>query len=386
MRQALRNGRVLSGEGFLDRHVVLLDGTHIEGVVAEDDARVSGATPVDLAGRWLLPGFIDTQVNGGGGVQFNESPSVESIRAIGRAHRHFGTTGFLPTLISDDADVMARAIAAVEAGIAAGVPGLLGIHIEGPFLNETRKGVHDAAKFRPLDEEALTLLCSMRAGLTLVTLAPEVTEPGMIARLTKAGVLVSAGHSDAGHSRIGVALGEGLRGFTHLFNAMSQMTAREPGVVGAALEDPHSWCGIIVDGRHVDPATLRVALRAKRPERFMLVTDAMACVGTEQRTFCLQGRRIEVRDGVCLDEDGVLAGSALDMARAVRNSIEFLGLELDQAVNMASLQPAEFLGLGTSLGRIAAGYRANLVLLDTHLQVVDSWIDGRSLRLHGEGA
>ncbi|NNM62869.1 MAG: N-acetylglucosamine-6-phosphate deacetylase, partial [Steroidobacteraceae bacterium] len=151
-------------------------------------------------------------------------------------------------------------------------------------------------------------------------------------------------------------------------------------------EDPHSWCGIIVDGRHVDPATLRVALRAKRPERFMLVTDAMACVGTEQRTFCLQGRRIEVRDGVCLDEDGVLAGSALDMARAVRNSIEFLGLELDQAVNMASLQPAEFLGLGTSLGRIAAGYRANLVLLDTHLQVVDSWIDGRSLRLHGEGA
>ncbi len=386
MRQALRNGRVLSGEGFLERHVVLLDGTHIEGVVAEDDARVSGAIPVDLAGRWLLPGFIDTQVNGGGGVQFNENPSVESIRAIGRAHRRFGTTGFLPTLISDDADVMARAIAAVEAGIAAGVPGLLGIHIEGPFLNETRKGVHDAAKFRPLDEEALTLLCSMRAGLTLVTLAPEVTEPGMIARLTKAGVLVSAGHSDAGHARIGVALGEGLRGFTHLFNAMSQMTAREPGVVGAALEDPHSWCGIIVDGRHVDPATLRVALRAKRPERFMLVTDAMACVGTEQRTFCLQGRRIEVRDGVCLDEDGVLAGSALDMARAVRNSIEFLGLELDQAVNMASLQPAEFLGLGTSLGRIAAGYRANLVLLDTHLQVVDSWIDGRSLRLHGEGA
>lgn len=386
MRQALRNGRVLTGRGFLERHVVLLDGTHIEGVVAEDDARVSGATPVDLAGCWLLPGFIDTQVNGGGGVQFNEHPSVESIRAIGRAHRRFGTTGFLPTLISDDADVMARAIAAVEAGIAAGVPGLLGIHIEGPFLNETRKGVHDAAKFRLLDEEALTLLSSMRAGLTLVTLAPEVTAPGMIARLTKAGVLVSAGHSDAGHARIGVALGEGLRGFTHLFNAMSQMTAREPGVVGAALEDPHSWCGIIVDGRHVDPATLRVALRAKCRERFMLVTDAMACVGTEQRAFCLQGRRIEVRDSVCLDEDGVLAGSALDMARAVRNSIEFLGLELDQAVNMASLQPAEFLGLGTSLGRIAAGYRANLVLLDTHLQVVDSWIDGRSLRLHGEGA
>ncbi|HVC02296.1 MAG TPA: N-acetylglucosamine-6-phosphate deacetylase [Steroidobacteraceae bacterium] len=385
MAYALRNGRVLTDEGFLEHRAVLIDGADIVAVCPEEDQRLAAATSVDLAGRLLLPGFIDTQVNGGGGVQFNEDPCVGSIRAIGRAHRRCGTTGFLPTLISDDPVVMARAIAAVEAALAAGVPGVLGIHIEGPFLNEARKGVHDPAKFRDLDAAALRLLTSMRAGKTLVTLAPEVTAPGAIPRLVQAGVLVSAGHSNASHAEIRRALGEGLRGFTHLFNAMSQMTGREPGVVGAALEDPDSWCGIIVDGRHVDPVVLRIALRAKAPERFMLVTDAMACVGTEQRSFMLQGRRIEVQDGVCIDEDGVLAGSALDMAHAVRNAITLLGLELPAAVRMASRNPAEFLGLDASLGRIAPGYRANFVVADDELRAEDTWIDGRSLRLHGEG-
>src|SRR5882672_7004696 len=223
-----------------------------------------------------------------------DAPSVESIRAIGRAHRRFGTTGFLPTLISTDPDIMTRAIAAVRGAIEAGVPGVLGIHIEGPYLSLARKGVHDPAKLRELDASALGLLTSLRGGRTLVTLAPEVTTPQIIEKLVAAGVVVSAGHTNATYAEISIALRHGLTGFTHLFNAMSQLTGREPGAVGAALEDPTSWCGIIVDGAHTDPVVLRIALRCKPHDRFMLVTDAMPSVGTNNDSFELQGRRITV--------------------------------------------------------------------------------------------
>ncbi len=384
MPYALVNGRVLTETGFAQNRAVLVDDGRIVAVLAGDDPRCADCTPVDLGGRMLLPGFIDTQVNGGGGVQLNQDPSVEAIRRIGRAHRRFGTTGFLPTLISDEPAVMARAIAAVDAAIAAGVPGLLGLHIEGPFLNEARKGVHDPAKFRDLDDAAVRLLTSLRAGKTVVTLAPEVTTPQIIADLSAAGVLVSAGHSDASYAVVQSALRSGLRGFTHLFNTMSQMSAREPGVVGAALEDAASWCGMIVDGRHVDPVVLRIALRCRPHDRFMLVTDAMACVGTAQSSFTLQGRHIEVRNGVCVDESGVLAGSALDMAGAVRNAAAMLGLGLEEAARMASTYPAAFLGLERELGRIAAGWRASFVIADDDLGIHDTWIDGRSARLHGD--
>ena len=384
MTYALVNGRLLTDAGCVRGRTVLVEGSRITAVVADEDPRSMNCTPIDLGGRLLLPGFIDTQVNGGGGVQFNQDPSVAAIRAIGRAHRRFGTTGFLPTLISDEPAVMARAIAAVGDAMAAGVPGLLGIHIEGPFLNEARKGVHDPAKFRDLDDAAVRLLTSLATGKTMVTLAPEVTTPEVIARLSAAGVLVSAGHSDATYAVIQSALASGLRGFTHLFNTMSQMTAREPGVVGAALDDPNSWCGIIVDGHHVDPVMLRIALRCRPHDRFMLVTDAMACVGTAQRTFDLQGRHIEVRDGMCVDENGVLAGSALDMASAVRNAVSMLGLKLADAVGMASRHPAEFLGLDREIGRIEAGWRASFVVAEDDLGIHDTWIDGRSARLHGE--
>ena len=384
MTYALVNGRLLTDAGFVRGSAVLVDGGRITAVVADADPRCASGTQVDLGGRLLLPGFIDTQVNGGGGVQFNQDPSVAAIRAIGRAHRRFGTTGFLPTLISDEPAVMARAIAAVGQAIAAGVPGLLGIHIEGPFLNEARKGVHDPAKFRDLDDAAVRLLTSLPVGKTMVTLAPEVTTPEVIGRLSAAGVLVSAGHSDATYAVIQSALASGLRGFTHLFNTMSQMTGREPGVVGAALDDATSWCGIIVDGRHVDPVMLRIALRCRPHDRFMLVTDAMACVGSAQVEFDLQGRHIEVRDGVCVDESGVLAGSALDMASAVRNAVTMLGLDLADAARMAGRNPAEFLGLDHELGRIEAGWRATFVIAGDDLHIHDTWIDGRSANLHGE--
>lgn len=374
MITALENGRILTGSGFIDGSV-LIDGDRIaavvEGPAPEADARR------DLGGRRLVPGFIDTQVNGGGGVLFNDAPTVEAIARIGAAHRRFGTTGFLPTLISDDLDTVAQAIAAVEAAIAVGVPGVLGIHIEGPFLNSRRKGIHDSSKFRTLDDAALPLLTSLKGGRTLITLAPETTTPALIARLVEAGAIVAAGHTNASYRTIRGALDAGLRGFTHLFNAMSPLTSREAGVVGAALDDQDSWCGLIVDGRHVDPVVMRIALRAKRHDRFMLVTDAMPNVGADAQTFMLQGRQIRVVDGACLDEDGTLAGSALDMGSAVRNAVSMLGLDLEEAVRMASRAPAGFLGLGGSHGEIALGHRADLVLLDDEARVEETWIGGR---------
>jgi N-acetylglucosamine-6-phosphate deacetylase len=375
---ALLNGRILQGDALVEGRCLLIENGRISGVLDPADSRCRQARRHDLAGALLLPGFIDPQVNGGGGVLFNDAPSVDAIRAIGRAHRPFGTTGFLPTLISDDLEVVARAIAAVRGAIESGVPGVLGIHIEGPFLNVERKGVHDPAKLRELDTSAVGLLTSLRGGRTLVTLAPEMTTPDIIERLVAAGVVVSAGHTNATYAQISVALRHGLSGFTHLFNAMSQLTGREPGTVGAALADPGSWCGIIVDGLHTDPVVLRIALKCKPQNRFMLVTDAMPSVGTSVDSFELQGRRITVSGTVCLDEDGRLAGSNIDMASCVRNAMSMLELTLPQAVRMASQWPAEFLGLAQELGTIAPGYRANLVAADERLQVLETWIDGRS--------
>ena len=376
MREALINGRIMARSRILTAHAVVIEDGWIADIVTDEDAGLKGLTIHDLKGALLLPGFIDTQVNGGGGVLFNDDPSVETIHKIGAAHRKFGTTGFLPTLISDDLGKVKRAIEAVAAALKDGVPGVLGIHIEGPFLSPARKGVHDAAKFRALDEEAFALLTSLETAKTLVTLAPEMTTPEMIARLAGAGVIVAAGHTDASYDTMREALARGVTGFTHLFNAMSQLTGREPGVVGAALSDAASYCGIIVDGRHVHPDVLKLARKCKPHDRFMLVTDAWSNVGTELTSFQLQGATITVKDGVCVDENGILAGSAMDMSRAVRNAMELLGLDLHDAVTMASRAPASFLGLADRYGEIAKGLRANFVAADDALSVRETWIDG----------
>ncbi len=376
---ALINGRVLTDRGAVEGRAVLIEDARIKDVVKPSEIPAA-ADRRDLEGGLLLPGFIDVQVNGGGGALFSDAPSVETIAKIALAHSRFGTTGLLPTLISGDFALIRAAIEAVDAAIEARVPGVLGIHVEGPFLSYERKGIHDASKFRALDDEAFALLTSAKHGKTLVTLAPEETTPDMIGKLAKAGVIVSAGHTDATYAQIRVALDRGLRGFTHLFNAMSPLTAREPGTVGAALEDQDSFCGFIADGRHVDPAVLRVALRCRRLDRMMLVTDAMPSVGTTNRSFMLQGRTITVKDGVPLAPDGTLAGTHLDMATAVRNAMELLGLDLIAAVAMATRNPATFLGLADELGSIRAGHRANLVLVNDALNVLETWIDGRAQR------
>ena len=377
MAEALVNARVMLPSGLRDDVCVVIDGADIRAVSSSPPADVRR---IDLGGRMLLPGFIDVQVNGGGGALFNDSPAVETIATIAAAHRRFGTTGLLPTLISDDLSVVEAAIAATDAAIEAGVPGVLGIHIEGPFLSPTRHGIHLTSKLRPLEDDFVDLLASARRGRTVVTLAPERATPGQIARLRQAGVIVSAGHSDADYATVRGAIDAGLTGFTHLFNAMSQLANRAPGMVGAALEDDATYAGVIVDGLHLHPATLRVAIRAKGADHLMLVTDAMPSVGSDAGEFMLQGRRI-TRDGDMLkSDDGVLAGSTLTMAAAVANMIEQGRVTLRQAAAMASATPARFLGLADRTGAIVAGLRADLVALDDDFTVTESWIAGVSSR------
>ncbi len=377
MPTALVNGRVLLEKGFATGMAVIVDSDRISALVDEPQLPAE-MDRHDLGGGLLVPGFIDTQVNGGGGVLFNDAPTVETIRTIGEAHRRYGTTSFLPTLISDDLHVIRSGIEAVNSAIAQGVPGVLGIHIEGPFLNEHRKGIHDADKIRALDEEGWAVLTSLKSGRTMVTVAPECTTPEMIARLVSAGVIVSAGHTNGKYADVEAAVAAGLSGITHLFNAMSPLGAREPGVVGAALGIDSTYCGIILDGQHVSPATLKIALRCKPHDRFMLVTDAMPTVGSESKEFVLQGKPIVARNGACLDENGRLAGSDLDMAWAVRNAIELLDLPTETAFAMASAAPAAFLRLDQEFGRIAAGHRADLALLDDRLTVRQTWIGGET--------
>jgi N-acetylglucosamine-6-phosphate deacetylase len=376
MLQALTNIRIVARDRISDRHAVLIENGWIADLVGSDDPRLKQMPCRDLGGSLLLPGFIDTQVNGGGGVLFNDAPTVGTIRRMGAAHRKFGTTGFLPTLISDDLSVMERAIGAVAAAIREGTPGVLGIHLEGPFLSPARKGVHNAEKFRQIDARALELLTSLKGAKTLVTLAPEMTTPETIGRLTRAGVIVAAGHTNATYDDIIESYRHGLTGFTHLFNAMSPLTAREPGVVGAALSNPDCYCGIIADARHVHPETLKLALRCKPHDRFMLVTDGLANVGTNEDSFKLLNATIRIKNGVYVDENGTLAGSALDMRQAVRNAMRYLDVDLCEALTMASAAPARFLGLDHEIGAIAKGLRANFVVADDDLNIQETWIDG----------
>ncbi|WAC62641.1 N-acetylglucosamine-6-phosphate deacetylase [Pseudoxanthomonas sp. SL93] len=372
---ALLNARVLTSEGFVTGLAVVMQEGRIADLVA-NDAIPGDAARRDLHGAWLLPGFIDAQVNGGGGVLFNNTTTVDAIRTIAQAHRRFGTTGLLPTLISDDASVMQRAIDATHDAIAQGVPGVLGIHLEGPYLAPARKGTHDAGKFRVPGADEVRMATSLENGVTLLTLAPEQVPADTIRSMVERGAIVVAGHTAATYEQVRAGIEAGITGFTHLYNAMSPLQGREPGAVGAALEDDGSWCGVIVDGVHVHPASLRVALAAKPRGKVFLVTDAMPMVGSDDPSFDLYGETITAIDGVVRNAAGALAGSALDMGTAVRNSVRLLGLTLDEAARMASTYPAEFLGLGASHGRIAPGYRADLVALDEDLRVVDTWIAG----------
>ena len=374
-RVRVANGSVVAPGGVLAGAEIMVDDDRIASIASI--AHDGHADIIDLAGGWLMPGFIDTQVNGGGGVLFNDRTDVDGIRAIGAAHARYGTTGFLPTLISEEPARIAVALDAVDAAIDAGVPGVLGVHIEGPILNPARKGIHDAAKFRLLDPAIVALLTRPRRGRVMVTLAPELVAIDDLRALVAAGVIVSAGHSEADYATMIAAFDAGLTGITHLFNAMAPLHQREPGLVGATLDDPRPWSGLIVDGVHVAAPVLRIALKMRPLDRLMLVTDAMPSVGAVDKGFMLQGRRIDVADGICTYADGTLAGSDLDMAAAVANCVADLGIAPETAAAMAATHPAAFLGLSAERGRLAAGLRADWVVLDAALNPVETWIGGR---------
>jgi N-acetylglucosamine-6-phosphate deacetylase len=372
---ALTGARLFDGSDLHEDRAVVVDGDRIVAVLRERDLPLN--VQRNRVDGLLAPGFIDIQVNGGGGVLFNDVRTVQGIRRIGEAHRTFGTTGYLPTFITDTRERMVEAVEAVRQALVERIPGVLGIHLEGPFLNPERKGVHEESQIRPLEEADIAIMTSLQRGVTQVTLAPEMVRLDAIRRLSAAGVIVSAGHTKADYSTTQDACRSGLRGFTHLFNAMPPMAGRDPGVIGAALDGGETWCGLIVDGHHVDDACLRIAIGAKGSDRMMLVTDAMSPVGSDIVEFDLLGKKVYRTNGRLTTAEGTLAGSDLDMASAVRNAVERLGLPLPTALKMASLAPATFLRIDHELGRIAVGYRASLVLLNDDLTVQSTWIDGR---------
>ena len=376
MLQAIVNGCIFDGESVREHKAVLIEGEHIVAVVDPEQVPADIGASYDLEGGTLIPGFIDLQVNGGGGVLFTAAPTVDSLRTIGAAHRQYGTTGFLPTLISTRFDVMREAVSAVAEAIAIGTPGVLGLHLEGPFLSPERKGVHDAGKFCQLDQTGLDILTSLQVGSTVVTLAPELTSPQMISRLVEEGVIVCGGHSGATYAQTRDALAQGLSGFTHLYNAMTPLQSREPGMVGAALADDDSWFGIIADGHHIHPAAFSVAVAAKKRGGALLVTDAMPTVGSPDTSFILDGKTIVASEGRVTNAEGTLAGSDLTMLSAVNNAAEFARLDWFEAVRMASLYPARALGLERELGAIRPGFRASLLALDSAHRIRARWING----------
>lgn len=377
MIQSIINGHVFNGESLLKDHAVVIEGDKVLNVLPQRQLTGDIQVGFDLNGQTLAPGFIDLQVNGGGGLMFNNTLTVEGLRTLANAHRQYGTTALLPTLITDSYAVMRQAIAAVKQAIEEGVPGIIGIHLEGPFLNPEKKGAHAVEKFCVIDEQGFEVISSLTVGKTLVTIAPELTTSDMIKRIRNQGIVICAGHTGADYNQTCEGLAAGVTGFTHLYNAMTPLLSREPGMVGAALNDENSWFGIIADGFHMHPAAFRVAVAAKQSGGAVLVTDAMATVGSEDKSFVLDCETIYAVEGRCTNAAGSLAGSDLDMNSAIKNAMKFARIDWMEAVRMATVYPAKALGVDRQLGYIKSGYQANFVSLDSQINVTDTWIDGQ---------
>ncbi|WP_375756678.1 N-acetylglucosamine-6-phosphate deacetylase [Corallococcus exercitus] len=380
----LQGARVFTGDQLLEGHAVVLEGDTVHAVVPSS-AIPTRATVHTLPGDTLLaPGFVDVQVNGAGGVLFNDTPTEEAALAIASAMRACGTTGLLPTFITDDAARMREACEAALTATSRPDSGVLGIHLEGPFISRERAGVHVPSFIRTPDPRDLDYLTALprrfaaHGGRVLMTLAPECVDDATLRRLATAGVVLSAGHTAATSERTTQALHAGVRGFTHLFNAMPPVMNRQPGPVVAALTQDDAWCGVIADGVHVHADNLRLLLKVKPPGKVFLVTDAMPPVGTPVTSFTLQGRTILRRHGRLETGDGTLAGADIDLTAAVRHCVHALGVPVEEALRMASLHPATFMGLHGHRGRIAPGQRADLVLLKPDLSVHSTWVGGQA--------
>ena len=380
-RTAFLGARIFDGEEWIEGGALLINDGVVEGVVAAADVPF-GVARHELDGGMLVPGFIDLQVNGGGGVLLNDDRSLSGLRTICGAHYQFGTTALLPTLITDTPEITAETVEAGKAALAEQVPGFIGLHLEGPHLSIARKGAHDPALIRPMNEEDLASLVAARQALPhlLSTVAAETVTPEQIARLAEAGVVVSIGHSDASMAQVAAAAEAGASMATHLFNAMSQIGNREPGVAGAVLALGKLSAGLIADGIHVHPETIGIALRAKTgPANIFLVTDAMALTGSDLQSFTLNGRVIHRANGALRLEDGTLAGADLTMIDAIKYMRDVVGISLEEALRMATLYPARAIGAGHRHGFLGQGGVASFVHLSDELAVRSTWIDGASV-------
>jgi len=373
----LRNAKIFDGESFVQGQCVKIHGGRIEAVLSEDD--VPNGIPVeDLNGQLLVPGFVDVQVNGGGGVMFNDEQSVTALATIAAGHRKFGTTTLMPTLITDTFDVMANAATAIKQAIAEGTLGIRGVHFEGPYFSMARRGVHAEELVRSVDEGALELFTQEGLGAVVVTLAPEVVPAEFISSMNKAGIRVCAGHTSATFDQASAGFEAGISGVTHIYNAMPPMMNREPGVIGAAYANQEIYCGLIVDGHHLHHSVAKSVLQSKTTQKIMLVTDAMATVGSDKSSFNLYGTEIFSVNGRLATAEGQLAGSDLNMMDAVRLTRDELGVDFGEAIRMASLYPAMYLGLDEAIGRVKAGFDADFALIDENTdKVVRTWIKGK---------
>ena len=374
MTTAYRGARIFDGERWHADATLVVENGRVAGI----GAAPAGAEIVALDGGLVAPGYLDLQVNGGGGHLVGPKTTADDLGQVAAVHARFGVTGLLPTLITDTPDVTERVIAAGIEAKRRNLPGVLGLHLEGPHLSIARKGAHDPALIRPMTEADLVRLENAKPalGLLLLTVAAETVTPEQIARLTRAGIIVSIGHSDASYEVTAAAIRAGASMATHLFNAMSQVGNRDPGVAGAAIASGSVWAGLIADGIHVHPVTLGIARRAKAgPARIFLVSDSMSQAGTDMTSFTLGGRTILRRDGALRLEDGTLAGADLTLDVAVRNADRKLGIDRMEALRMASLYPAMATGL-TDRGRLMPGSRADFVHLGEGLEVLGTFIEG----------
>ncbi|WP_261833717.1 N-acetylglucosamine-6-phosphate deacetylase [Vibrio ishigakensis] len=371
---ALTNCTLFTGSDTLYQHAVIIDGDTIVKVCPQAELDSSIKT-IDLEGANVSPGFIDLQLNGCGGVMFNDEINADTLQTMQAANQKSGCTSYLPTLITSSDEDMRAAITAQREFEAQYANQSLGLHLEGPYLNLARKGIHTESYIRQSDDEMVDFICDNADVVAKVTLAPEQNNPEHVKKLAEAGIVVSIGHTNATYQEAREGFANGITFATHLFNAMTPMTGREPGVVGAIYDTPEVYAGIIADGFHVDYANIRIAQRVKG-EKLVLVTDATAPAGAEMTEFNFVGKTVYVKDGKCVGADGTLGGSALTMIEAVENCVKHVGISLDETLRMASLYPAKAIGIDHKLGRIKSGMIANLAIFDSNFKVLNTVVNG----------
>lgn len=377
---ALTHGRIYTGHEILDDHAVIIANGLIERVCPRSDLP-AGIETRDVGGAIIAPGFIDVQLNGCGGVQFNDSAdavTVETLEIMQKANERSGCTSYLPTLITSSDELMKQGVKVMREYLAKYQHQALGLHLEGPWLNMVKKGTHNPSFVRKPDSELVDFLCQNADVITKVTLAPEMVAPEVISKLVASGIVVSAGHSNATVKEAKISFRAGITFATHLFNAMPYITGREPGLAGAIFDEPDVYCGIIADGLHVDYANIRTAKKVKG-DKLCLVTDATAPAGANIDEFIFAGKTIYYRDGLCVDENGTLSGSALTMIEGVRNLVEHAGIALDEVLRMATLYPARAMGVEQQIGTIEAGKVANLTAFTRDFKITKTFVNGNEV-------